>query len=779
MKILKINIEDFGCISKRSFDLADGLNLVLGENESGKSTILSFIKFILYGLPKKNSETAAERMRSISWRSGVALGSMQLEHDGKSYTVTRQGVLRVTAKRESYTEDCTIVDDESGLEVHKGEIPGELFLGVPLSVYESTCFIGQLSASDISSADVSQSLENMLVSADESQSLQKSLDKLDSARRMFKHKTGKGGSLYELEESENDLRARLGRAMSAYNEILAREDSVKDMRESISQKRVELGRVEDTLSALNLVAVANRFDLLHENQGRLDGLKKEKTDFIENSRAADGFLPNVEFANSLAESISSVGYHREKVESARHELDGAQRELDAFSYSSEPLNTEKLKSTHNPEAACDLIEKRWMDSAKQKRSAKALLTVGIILFLTLGAVGGALATLVNLVIGIAIAAVGVLTFVISLLVSSARKKSAAALDVKNESELSEFGFGEIGGEMVDRLVALRRAIRRFFEERSRFDELENNKMLADSVCKMRIDDLGKAEHELELLLAKWNGGAPSPTESLDRARSVISRLASLDSEITYLERTADAMARELSDYNEKDVRARIPESVAQKYSARDIEELDKQKRFLSQSLKLLSDKCISSERELIALENRCENPARLSAEIETTVARRSAEQLKHDAIVMAIEALGEASKNIRSTVTPHVRQRAGEYMAAFTADKYASLGIDDGFNMSTRSGERSHSISLLSAGTKDLAYLSLRLALLSVLYKEGFPPLALDDALTQLDDNRVRNALAVLSKYCADGGQCLLFSCHTREREFLDSEKISANIIQL
>ena len=779
MKILKINIEDFGCISKRSFDLADGLNLVLGENESGKSTILSFIKFILYGMPKKNSETAAERMRSISWRSGVALGSMRVEQGGKTYTVTRQGVLRVSAKRESYSEDCTIVDDESGLEVHKGEVPGELFLGVPLSVYESTCFIGQLSASDISSADVSQSLENMLVSADESQSLQKALDKLDGARRLFRHKNGKGGSLYELEESENDLRARLGRAMNAYNEILAREDSVKDMRESISQKRVELGRVEDTLSALNLVSVAKRFDLLHENQDRLDGLKKEKTAFIENNRAADGFLPNGEFVNSLAESISSVGYHREKVESARLELDGAQSSLDAFSYSSEPLNTEKLKSVHNPEAACDLIEKRWADSARQKRSAKTLLAVGVVLLLILGAVGGAVVALVSSVVGISAASIGILGFAVSLLVSLSKKKSAAALDDKNESELSEFGFGNIDGEPSERLVALRFAIRRYYEERSRFDELDNNKMLAESVCKMRMGDLERAERELELLLSKWNGGATTPTEALDRAREVISRLTSLSSEITYLERTEDTMARELADYNEKDVRARIPESVAQKYSVRDIEELDKQKRFLSQSLKLLSDKCIASERELIALENRCENPARLSAEIETAVARRNDDQLKNDAIVMAIEALGEASKNIRSTVTPHVRQRAGEYMAAFTAAKYASLGIDEGFNMSARSGERSHSISLLSAGTKDLAYLSLRLALLSVLYKDGAPPLALDDALTQLDDKRVKNALAVLSEYCADGGQCLLFSCHTREREFLNSEGVAANIIQL
>ena len=108
MRILKLNIEDFGCFSDRSFELSEGLNLIEGPNESGKSTLLSFIKFVLYGMPKKTAETAPERSRSISWQSGVASGSMLIESGKKQYTISRRGVLRQTAKRESYTEDCKI-----------------------------------------------------------------------------------------------------------------------------------------------------------------------------------------------------------------------------------------------------------------------------------------------------------------------------------------------------------------------------------------------------------------------------------------------------------------------------------------------------------------------------------------------------------------------------------------------------------------------------------------------------------------------------------------------
>jgi len=76
MKIEKINISDFGCLSGRSFELSSGFNLIRGDNESGKSTLLEFIKFIFYGLPRKTQEDAAVRERSISWKNAYSAGHL-------------------------------------------------------------------------------------------------------------------------------------------------------------------------------------------------------------------------------------------------------------------------------------------------------------------------------------------------------------------------------------------------------------------------------------------------------------------------------------------------------------------------------------------------------------------------------------------------------------------------------------------------------------------------------------------------------------------------------
>ena len=52
MKILSLNITEFGGLSDFQLDFSDGLNVIEGANESGKSTLLLFVMYMLYGLPK-------------------------------------------------------------------------------------------------------------------------------------------------------------------------------------------------------------------------------------------------------------------------------------------------------------------------------------------------------------------------------------------------------------------------------------------------------------------------------------------------------------------------------------------------------------------------------------------------------------------------------------------------------------------------------------------------------------------------------------------------------
>lgn len=768
MKILKLNIEDFGCFSDRSFELSEGVNLIEGPNESGKSTLLSFIKFVLYGMPKKTAETAPERSRSISWRSGVASGSMLIESGKKQYTISRRGVLRQTAKRESYTEDCKIIDEELGIEVHKGECPGELFLGVSLSVFESTCFVRQLGSSDIDKEDVSRALENMLVSADESLSLPRALEKIDAARKIFRHKNGKGGSIPELEAAEISLRTRLAKAQGDYEKILAKTDLINETKSKITEKRAELDKLEDTVSALASVSIIKRFAILHENEAELKNAEQELDSFVKECVASCGKIPNEAHVRALAQADSAEKTAENLYASAETQYKTALDTTEKFKREYFAPFNEKVRRATDQKAVCDAI-KNDADKYKSKKLAakRAFVASAILGALSVGGF------LLFLTAGIALSALTILLIVIGASAASTSKK----LYKKAENELLSYGV-KASGELDDGIEALRTLFGRYSAGISRLSEHEHSTALAESALRLREADLNTCRAATELLMEEWSGGEPSPEKAIDKANEIISRHKELSDTRDQLLRTVSAMQTELSDYDEKDLLARVPASIVNKFSAKDIEKAEEEKRFVSMALRQLNERCLSAERELIILEKETENPVRLAKELDETTEKKAAESFTLDALVLAAESLELASNNIRSTVTPVIKTRAGEFMAILSGDKYSSLGIDGEYNMSAQSEGGTHSVTLLSAGTQDLAYISLRMALLSVFYKDELPPLTLDDALTQLDDKRAKNALRLLSAYSERGGQSLLFSCHTREKAFL-SDIGEANVISL
>lgn len=52
MKIRELYLRNFGKFSGKKIVLKDGINLFYGENESGKTTIHTFIKSMLFGLER-------------------------------------------------------------------------------------------------------------------------------------------------------------------------------------------------------------------------------------------------------------------------------------------------------------------------------------------------------------------------------------------------------------------------------------------------------------------------------------------------------------------------------------------------------------------------------------------------------------------------------------------------------------------------------------------------------------------------------------------------------
>ncbi len=65
MQINELLLKNFGKFHDRQIDLEEGINLIHGENESGKSTIHTFIRGMLFGIERGRGRAAQNDTFSI------------------------------------------------------------------------------------------------------------------------------------------------------------------------------------------------------------------------------------------------------------------------------------------------------------------------------------------------------------------------------------------------------------------------------------------------------------------------------------------------------------------------------------------------------------------------------------------------------------------------------------------------------------------------------------------------------------------------------------------
>ena len=100
-------------------------------------------------------------------------------------------------------------------------------------------------------------------------------------------------------------------------------------------------------------------------------------------------------------------------------------------------------------------------------------------------------------------------------------------------------------------------------------------------------------------------------------------------------------------------------------------------------------------------------------------------------------------------------------MSAVTDGRYEEILLNRDFSAKARTEEDTiaRDSGYLSAGTVDLLYIAVRLAVCELALPSGEPcPLIIDDALVNLDDTRFEQAMKLLRKIAKER-QVILFTC--------------------
>ena len=108
MRIAEIDIDRFRIWRSLLLRLdTSGLNVIYGPNEAGKSTLMQFVRSVLYGFEPLEDEPAWHRNDAeIPWK-----GALRCEHDGRPWRVSRKaatstrGKFRITGAPEDMSRD--------------------------------------------------------------------------------------------------------------------------------------------------------------------------------------------------------------------------------------------------------------------------------------------------------------------------------------------------------------------------------------------------------------------------------------------------------------------------------------------------------------------------------------------------------------------------------------------------------------------------------------------------------------------------------------------------
>jgi len=168
-----------------------------------------------------------------------------------------------------------------------------------------------------------------------------------------------------------------------------------------------------------------------------------------------------------------------------------------------------------------------------------------------------------------------------------------------------------------------------------------------------------------------------------------------------------------------------------------------------------------------------EDTAVLSAQLDGT--RRDIGRLKKKlaAVEEATAALITAGEGIRASLMPRVVDSASAIMSGFTSGRHTAVLSDRNFELSFMVDDRKRSVSQMSAGTQDAAYISFRSAVARILFANDVPPLVYDESFARIDEGRLKAILTMLSD---SKMQSLVFTCRTLEGVLADQLESGSRI---
>ena len=755
MYIKSLHIISFGGLRNRDIELTPGVNILCGENESGKTSAAMFIKFIFYGLGSKSQKgSSSERQRFVNRDTMQASGFMIVETDSRtSYRLERTLIL---SDNSPAREKVRIINLTTGETVSSQE-PGEYFFGVPEDIFVSTCFVSQSASLKPENSKLdgvlstSDKNENLLLSGDESIDVKRGLKKLNDLRRELCHKNGGGGEITELREKRASLAAELEKTAERSHEIIAAGISLDDINKRLFELEAAHDRYAALFSSLDKIVVKRRLDALEQAKQKLGAVKSQLSE-IESKLPpeTDAALDSAEHDIRAYDELI-VAYDEEFSDFDDADDDEADDE-----------------STVLPEDAEDDIEEAnalYADSRTKLALSIAMMiggVLGLAAFFILYFFNTDIYS-IPLIITIALVTLGIV-FIAKYI--SVKNQLAALLDKWDAESIDEFE------------TAVTDKLNKFYNQKD-FEEEKKDRTENADTAKLKFD--AAQSYVLSLADSLNIEHGDSIYDTIDAIKAVSADAKKKKSELTLLAEKLSGRVDTLSELTEG-VDVHAAELEAQKVLSTEIgktaaaidseklKEATRERDFTENALKSAQKRKSALEEKLLSLGKLSHTPDEYRSMINSIDDTIEELTLRHDACELAMSAITEAGENMRTGINVRLAESATELIRSCTP--HDSVALDASLNPSLESGSRHLSTDILSRGTADITYLGIRNALCGEMFPSERPVTVFDECFAHIDINRTKNFFRALS-----GGQYLILTC--REDETNAARSLGISIIEM
>ncbi|MEE0946012.1 MAG: AAA family ATPase [Acutalibacteraceae bacterium] len=768
MKIDSVYISAFGKFEDKTFDFSHSLNVIYGENEDGKTTLMNFIIMMFYGSNAKSSDPLYinPRKKYLPRSDKAMAGSIDFTKDNRKYRIER------IFKSTNASDKITVTDLSTGeSESFSGKDDlGKRFIGLTRESALRSIFLsshGAITENPIAQDELNSRLSNIAHTGSEDVSFEAISSRLEKARNSLLTKTERGGKIARDKEKLNEL-------ILSLSEAKATEQKRRELELSIENKKAMLNDINSDISKLTAQIKAaqggKRYAKLKElvdTSRTLDSLSS-KLVCTDGTEITNLLVSQAEASLSeykiLTETIEAVKERHQKLENEIEQLKEKLGGQTADEIAQElKIKKSALKeaddSLNKKQELCESLNNKLIALSLQKPKIRPLFLISTIFFLILCGASFLVRqyTLPVLVVSAVLA-------VIMLILTFALKKKPFnnAEELKEELQKAQTQLKELD-EKAERLNAqiseltTKEAVQRqkeadagekftskYEEYKQCCDELDKKNTRIDEILKsfkLLSQDKAVSVKGMEIILF-------SHKTNLSKLEAAQMRLAMLKNDLDDI--SIEEAQKELSS---------IPEGVI---SVGDPDELDNRLLFKKQEADSLKQKIAEDSTRATTEFAFHTHPTIIEKEIAALTETLKKESDYCESLDIAASVLSDAFAKVRESFGSALSQRTGEIFSAITSGKYKSVNVSKSFNISVEETDvfGTNDWQSLSDGTIDQAYFALRLAVSEFLSGDSQKlPLILDDSFDRYDDNRAEKAMEFLNSYAKDK-QVLFFTCH-------------------